>query len=867
MATVNLTPHRRTLFVGSFTPVSVEIDPASGINFDDLRFETSGGVEVGVVSVARGPEFDPAGPEVMLLAGNRLGKHRVFAIDGNTGKQVGATAFAISDRAPKQLNDGPGFWFSSSQDASYPLASAIGGGPSGPQNTRPTPVGGTWRIALVFADTSSQRYPAAQADMDLIRNRWMDELTNGVNDNGMLRSVRRFIEEVSYNNLTISVTSHGPYQLSGAWEDYFTANGSFMGTLADAAVAAADGDVDFTKVDTIAIVTPRVPASPPTNPNPRAAWPVASIGRWGPYATQDGSVRLGIISMAEDWGTASNREIFETFSHELGHNLGLFDQYAPSVPNRNVGSWDLMDWEDPHPHLSVGHRMMLGWVRPDWVEALNFATSGAPFDRTFELEPIELGQPAGSRRSAIEVRIADGYNYYFEYRAGQASHIGDRALPMNSRVLGTDVLTDTSTAPSSRPQFLLLADHRNDDGAVLGDGQVYREIDNTTPGFPNELRVDVSGVNGSKADVRVRYGTNGRPDPSIRPWPASPDRPWQSPDIEVRNLRSQVRPEWANTPWLGQANTVVARVRNGGNVQAPDVQVDFYVKDYNVGSTPEFYLGSDTRTINAGQTVEFTTTWVPPKAGHFCIIARIPLYTVPTAPSVIEMTELNNTAQSNYDRFIPTTASPSTREVTHIAVSNPYDEPTTVFINSAQSNAVYRVLVEHRWLRLKPGETRHVPVMFEYGPTPDDDVLPADMAHLGWGQVMELTQIPNRVGLWAFAFDPRERPFHTLALTGGAQAEVQVGRRTHFEELKVEEDRVNGMLVAVDRRDPVTGGTVIVTLDAEANDDPRAYAHAVADVDDEGRFAVDFHAPWRRLWLEYVPPPGFGPATSDVFEH
>src|SRR3954452_1732495 len=41
-----------------------------------------------------------------------------------------------------------------------------------------------------------------------------------------------------------------------------------------------------------------------------------------------------------------------------------------------------------------------------------------------------------------------------------------------------------------------------------------------------------------------------------------------------------------------------------------------------------------------------------PASGHFCIAARIPLYVVPTAPTVVEMTELNNVAQSNYDRFL-----------------------------------------------------------------------------------------------------------------------------------------------------------------------------------------------------------------------
>ena len=70
-------------------------------------------------------------------------------------------------------------------------------------------------------------------------------------------------------------------------------------------------------------------------------------------------------------------------------------------------------------------------------------------------------------------------------------------------------------------------------------------------------------------------GANGRPDPSLRPWPAAPDRPWQSPDIEVRNAKNATDPAWANVPWVGNMNTVVAKVRNNGTVPLTDVRVGF----------------------------------------------------------------------------------------------------------------------------------------------------------------------------------------------------------------------------------------------------------------------------------------------------
>ena len=85
--------------------------------------------------------------------------------------------------------------------------------------------------------------------------------------------------------------------------------------------------------------------------------------------------------------------------------------------------------------------------------------------------------------------------------------------------------------------------------------------------------MDVSGIDANKADLRIRYGVLSKPDPSIRPWPASPDRQWQSPDIEVRNKRKQADSAWFNVPWVGNANTIVAKVKNNGNMAAPQVRV------------------------------------------------------------------------------------------------------------------------------------------------------------------------------------------------------------------------------------------------------------------------------------------------------
>jgi hypothetical protein len=74
-------------------------------------------------------------------------------------------------------------------------------------------------------------------------------------------------------------------------------------------------------------------------------------------------------------GRFGNREIFDTFSHELGFG----DQYTPAIAGGSLGSWEMMDWDDPMPHFTIAHRLMLGWVQAGWVQSFDFAplTCGA----------------------------------------------------------------------------------------------------------------------------------------------------------------------------------------------------------------------------------------------------------------------------------------------------------------------------------------------------------------------------------------------------------------------------------------------------------------------------------------------------------
>jgi M6 family metalloprotease-like protein len=833
---------QESLYVGSYrrVPIPRELGP-----FGALRFRVREGPAGGTVSESRDETFSLREPDVMLIAGYQPGEYRLEALD-SAGTVVSSARFVVTVRVPRG-GLGPSL-VSQGMRRAPAAGTAWGGGPGGVQNVGTHPTRAVHRIALIFVDTNEQRYSTDAPTFDGFRQNWRRHIIDGATIAGVARSVRRYYQEGSQGAMDIQMETFGPYHLDGNWDEV-GAGAGWVGH-AQAAITAADPDVDYTRFNTVLVVSQSVP---PAGMAPwKFAWPTASIGEWGGWVTGDASPVLGSIQMPNDWTDRDGRQVYATASHELGHNLGLGDQYTPVVAGRNPGAWELMHSDGALPGFSLFHKLGLGWINPAWVRAFNFASLGTPVDETVNLAASAGGAPPAGRFVGVEVRISDGLNYYFEYRRADPARIADAALPMNERVLGTDAYGGSVPLPVARPAILLLANDPDGDGPVLGNGANYRETDHSSPIFPVEFQADASGIGGAAASLRIRYGVNEKPDPSIRPWGAPP---WQTPDIEVRNTRNAVDPAWFNVPWVGHANDVVAKVKNSGGVSAPGVRVEFYVKNYNVGGAPEIFLGAENRDIPAGGTVEFHQSWTPPASGHFCIIVRIPLYLRPGAPVVAELTELNNSAQSNYDRFISATASPAERKITQIEVGNPYDLPARVYLGVDQTNPLYRTYLEHRWVDLGANERRKVTVMMEFVGT-------APAAFEGRVDPRQYSRVENRVSLTAHVVDPRDSTRHRMVLLGGADMSVATGRATRFEAFDYLRGTVRGRVVQSDGS-PVPSGTVIVTVTAGDSLYAR-HADVQARIGPNGTFAVELPQTGRgEAQGYYVPTAGFGDATSN----
>ena len=69
------------LYVGSYTKVPVSISSASGLTMEDLEFVIPAGPIGGEISLSRDDNFDPAKPDVMLLAGHQPGVYKLKVVN------------------------------------------------------------------------------------------------------------------------------------------------------------------------------------------------------------------------------------------------------------------------------------------------------------------------------------------------------------------------------------------------------------------------------------------------------------------------------------------------------------------------------------------------------------------------------------------------------------------------------------------------------------------------------------------------------------------------------------------------------------------------------------------------------------------
>jgi hypothetical protein len=341
----------------------------------------------------------------------------------------------------------------------------------------------------------------------------------------------------------------------------------------------------------------------------------------------------------------------------------------------------------------------------------------------------------------------------------------------------------------------------------------------------------------------------GKPDPSIRPWPETGDNPYQSPDIQVHNPLADAGPTYANSPWLGHDNIVVAKIMNRGTVSAPGVVAKFFVKDFTVTNAPEEAIGQDTHDIAPGQTVEFRSAAWTPQADdvtppHKCVVVRIDPYQTPTTPPIQEASPDNNLAQSNYVSFISASASPPSRERASLTLFNHLPKPATFFISTRQSEKPFRTYLQHGWIRLKPNEQAKIGVMFEHvaGVTPPEKkrIRRNDVTFIGYVDTGE-HRAKKRAG--------------SLRKLSGASVAVHAASACKFAKVALQDGRITGTVTNAAKAPFPKGGSVVVTWGKSPE------KSATGKVAANGLFAFSVKGVGKNWTATFAPPLGFGSAV------
>jgi hypothetical protein len=247
----------------------------------------------------------------------------------------------------------------------------------------------------------------------------------------------------------------------------------------------------------------------------------------------------------------------------------------------------------------------------------------------------------------------------------------------------------------------------------------------------------------------------------------------------------------------------------------------------------------------------------PAHPQHYCIIVRIDPYSAPTVPPVPELTPLNNEAQSNYAYFISASASPPSRLISEVSVSNPYDLATRFFLQTGQAHANYRTYLEHSALTLGAGEIRPITVMFEYAP---ETVGKDDPDRQGHDDDRKHPRVkPNHVSVVGLIEDPHDPFLHGPGVVTGVNAEVAYGRATTFDgDLKADGRLVLGRVVTVDDKVGVPSGSVILV----GTDERGEMSYETTKIEADGRFRGFVDEKAVTVQAHFVPPIGYGECVS-----
>ena len=176
-------------------------------------------------------------------------------------------------------------------------------------------------------------------------------------------------------------------------------------------------------------------------------------------------------------------------------------------------------------------------------------------------------------------------------------------------------------------------------------------------------------------------------------------------------------------------------------------------------------------------------------------------------------------------------------------------------------------------MTLEPGAVCKVKVMLEYDPellfklpvAVGDLTINDSNRNKGEEIAKKYSLVSNHARFASFIEDPNDPHRHTKDILGGAEVEVVTGRKTQFEYFKRQERTLTGAVIAVDNKQRVISGKVILILEVEL-DGKSVEEYKTLSLNNQGAFTfnlVEIKEKITGMQGYYIPRAGFSDCYSN----
>lgn len=479
-------------------------------------------------------------------------------------------------------------------------------------------------------------------------------------------ALNAYYNEVSYAEISFTVTGHGWYQLAQPLNWYYTHPQTPLMDLAQEAVTAAEGhSVDLTNTQYLLVVTDENTA--------RGEW--STNGAW-PYTV---SATPGWKLMAA--GTLNLASLDPPLTNLAGRMVGLMDLFAypeVTVARPFVGPWSHMSDKEHNVHVMGWEKWRVGWLDETGTATGKTLTRVAKppvatpiVNQTFTLTPIDDNSNTGKM---VAIAIGDRLHYTAEYRRQQNL---DTALPDAGVLIvktndyinqgeGTAIVQESAVTPGD-----------------LGDAPFHltaprQQFNDVGSG----VNVEVTALDANQAQIRLNYTVPATENDVF----VSPiDERWKTEDIwiDAPDLLGNFAADPLTVkdaherPVVGEVNRVYGRVRNQGHADASNFETHLEIREPWGAGGPWRSLTVETIPLLQGQDTNpaaaqiVSAEWTPVGDVHSCV--KLTVHGVAN-----DVNAENNWTQENIDEFTTTAGSPYAPVTSRFSVENPYNEEIIV---------------------------------------------------------------------------------------------------------------------------------------------------------------------------------------------